>query len=118
MRIEARAPADIQKEAVEKKCDFLLYGDVAEAKTSGPKIGGLLGRAAGVGGSVEPKHSIRMDYRLTLVEPPDQQVARDTLSHSEQTPAIEQATSNFMDKVAERATGDARRWKRQVPGGR
>ncbi len=113
VRIDSRAPADIQKEAVEKHCDFLLYGDVAEAKTSGPKIGGLLGRAAGLGGSVDAKHSIRMDYRLTTVEPPDQQVARDTLNHAEQGPAIEQAAGNFMERTAERATGDARNWKRQ-----
>lgn len=113
VRIDSRAPPDIQKEAVEKKCDFLLYGDVAEAKSSGPKIGGLLGRFGGGGGSVEPRHDIRMDYRLTLVDPFDQQVAADIINHSEQTQAIEQAASNFMQKTAERATDDARRWKQQ-----
>ncbi len=113
VRIDSRAAPDIQKEAVEKKCDFLLYGDVAEAKTAGPKIGGLLGRAAGVGGSTEPTHSIRLDYRLTLVDPFDQEVARDGLNHTEKTSALEQAAFNFMERTAERATGDARRWKLQ-----
>ncbi len=113
VRIDSRAPPDIQKEAVEKKCTFLLYADVAAAKSSGPKIGGLLGRATGLGGSAEPRHDIRMDYRLTLVDPFDQQVAADILNHSEQTQAMEQAASNFMQKTAERATEDARRWKQQ-----
>lgn len=111
--IEARDPAAIEKEAADKKCQFLLYGDVAEAKTTMPKLGGLLGRATGRGGSVEPTQSIRAEYRLTLVQPFDQQVARDALSQSEQAPSMEPVAGNLATKIAERAVSDARRWKQQ-----
>ena len=111
--IEARDPAAIEKEAADKKCQFLLYDDVAEAKSTMPKLGGLLGRATGRGGSVEPTQSIRAEYRLTLVQPFDQQVARDTLSQSEQAPSMEPVAGNLATKIAERAVSDARRWKQQ-----
>jgi len=111
--IEARDPAAIEKEAADKKCQFLLYDDVAEAKTTMPKLGGLLGRATGRGGSVEPTQSIRAEYRLTLVQPFDQQVARDTLSQSEQAPSMDPVAGNLATKIAERAVSDARRWKQQ-----
>jgi len=111
--IEARDPAAIEKEAADKKCQFLLYDDVAEAKTTMPKLGGLLGRATGRGGSVEPTQSIRAEYRLTLVQPFDQQVARDTLSQSEQASSMDPVAGNLATKIAERAVSDARRWKQQ-----
>lgn len=112
VRIEATAPAEIQSEAVAKQCTFILYADVQEAKTGMPSVGGLLRRATGTGGSAQPTQSLRMDYRLTTVQPPNQQVAKDTLNHSEQTPAMSQATDNFMQKTADRATTDASRARR------
>jgi len=111
--IEARDPAAIEKEAADKKCQFLLYDKVIEAKTTMPKLGGLLGRATGRGGSVEPTQSIRAKYRLTLVQPFDQQVAGDTLSQSEQAPSMESVAGNLATKIAESAVSDARRWKQQ-----
>lgn len=113
VRIEARDPDGIQKEAIEKKCQFVLYADVAEMKSSGPRVGGLLGRAAGIGGSLDATHNMRMDYRLATVEPWDTQVAKEALAHTEKAPAVEQATDTFMERTAERATGDARRWRIQ-----
>lgn len=112
VRIEATSPAEIQSEAVAKQCTFILYADVQEAKTGMPSVRGLLGRATGSGGSAAPTQSLRMDYRLTTVQPPNQQVAKDTLSHSEQTAMMGQATDNFMQKTADRATADASRAKK------
>ncbi len=110
VRIDARDPAGIQKEATEKKCDFLLYADVAEIKTSGPKIGGLLGRAAGIGGgSAEPSQSLKLDYRLTRVNPFDQEVAKEPLNFNEKG-QLEAVSNTITERTAERATGDARRW--------
>lgn len=110
VRIEATTPAEIQKEAVEKKCEFVLYNNVVEARTKAPKIGGLLGRAAGIGGSVMPTQSLRAEYRLTLVQPFDQQVAQDNLSRSEQASTMEVVAGSLMRTTADRATADARRW--------
>lgn len=113
VRIEASDPAAIEKEAAVKSCDFLLYSNVVEAKSGIPKIGGLLGRATGRGGSVAPTQNIRVEYRLALVAPFDQQVARDTLSQSEQAANMDPVVASLAMKIAQRATTDARRWKQQ-----
>jgi hypothetical protein len=60
--LDSRTPADIEAEARQKGCDYILYTDIAVLKTSG-KVGGLLGRATGVGGLKEKVES-RLDYRL------------------------------------------------------
>ncbi len=110
VRIDSTTPDEIHKEAVEKKCEFVLYNNVVDARTKAPKIGGLLGRAAGIGGSVTPTHSIRSEYRLALVEPFDQQVAQDNLSQSEQAASMEQVAGSLMKTMANRAVADGLRW--------
>ena len=116
VRIDSRTPPEIQQEATEKKCNFLLYADIREAKSSGSGLGGVLGRRAGIGGRLDAKHNIGMDYRLTLAPPPGEEVARDALSHSSsdvgsERPSIEDVATSFMQRTAERATEDARQWK-------
>ncbi len=114
--IDARTPPEIQREATEKKCTFLLYADMRDVKSSGGGVGGLLGRRAGLGGLGEAKHNIRMDYRLTTVPPPEDEIAKETLNHSSsdvssERPKLEDVATSFMQKTAERATDDARQWK-------
>jgi len=60
--LDSRTPAEIEAEAKQKSCDYILYTDITLLKTSG-KVGGLLGRATGVGGMKEKVES-RLDYRL------------------------------------------------------
>ena len=60
--LDSRSPAEIEVEARQKECDYILYTDIALLKTSG-KAGGLLGRATGVGGLREKVES-RLDFRL------------------------------------------------------
>lgn len=60
--LDSRTPADIEAEAKQKECDYILYTEVTLLKTSG-KVGGLLGRATGVGGLKERVES-RLDFRL------------------------------------------------------
>ena len=63
--LDSTSPADIEAEAKQKSCDFILYTDVGELKKSG-KVGGLLGRATGVGGLNE-KYESRLDFKLFAV---------------------------------------------------
>jgi hypothetical protein len=60
--LDSRTPAEIEAEAKQKYCDYILYTDIGVLKTSG-KVGGLLGRAAGVGG-IKEKVEARLDFRL------------------------------------------------------
>ncbi len=108
VRIDSTTPDDIQKEAAEKKCEFLLYNNVVEAGTKAPKIGGLFGR--GIRGVLMPTQAIRSEYRLALVQPFDQEVAKDTLSQSEQAAGMEQVADHLMKNMADRAVRDGARW--------
>lgn len=60
------AAAEIESEAKAKQCDFILYTDLSTLKISAAKkLGGFLGRAAGVSG-VEKTES-RVDFKLFAV---------------------------------------------------
>ncbi|MFY9607886.1 MAG: hypothetical protein WAU45_04630 [Blastocatellia bacterium] len=60
--LDSRTPAEIETEARQKECDYILYTDIVLLKTSG-KAGGLLGRATGVG-ALKEKVESRLDFRL------------------------------------------------------
>jgi hypothetical protein len=60
--LDGRTPSDIEAEAKRKECDYILYTDITLLKTSG-KMGGLLGRASGVG-ALKQKVESRLDFRL------------------------------------------------------
>jgi hypothetical protein len=64
--LNASSPSEAAIEAKAKQCAYILYTDVATLKTasSGKKIGGLLGRAAGVGSGDAGKSEARLDFRL------------------------------------------------------
>ena len=64
--LNASSPSEAAIEAKAKQCAYVLYTDVATLKTasSGKKIGGLLGRAAGVGSGEAGKSEVRLDFRL------------------------------------------------------
>jgi hypothetical protein len=65
--LNAMTPGEAESEAKAKQCDFILYTDIAVLKTSAAKkIGGMLGRATGVGGGVD-KTEAKIEYRLFAV---------------------------------------------------
>ena len=68
--LNAIAPGEIEIEAKAKQCDFVLYTHVASLKTSAAgKIGGMFGRAAGVGGI--GKTEAKVEYQLFAVGQPN-----------------------------------------------
>jgi hypothetical protein len=64
--LNASSPSEAAMEAKAKECAYVLYTDVATLKTasSGKKIGGLLGRATGMGSGDAGKSEVRLDFRL------------------------------------------------------
>jgi hypothetical protein len=60
--LDSRAQAEIEAEARQKACDYILYTDITLLKISN-KAGGLLGKATGIGGLKERVES-RLDFRL------------------------------------------------------
>ncbi len=64
--LNASSPSEAAIEAKAKQCAYILYTDVSTLKgaSSGKKIGGLLGRATGVGSGDTGKAEARLDFRL------------------------------------------------------
>jgi hypothetical protein len=61
--LNAESQSAAEAEARVKQCDFILYTDISALKSS--KVGGMLGRVAGVGGA--GKTDSRVDFRLFAV---------------------------------------------------
>ncbi|HEY6045215.1 MAG TPA: hypothetical protein VIU65_01350 [Pyrinomonadaceae bacterium] len=64
--LNASSPSEAVIEAQSKDCAYILFTDIATLKSpsTGKKIGGIFGRAAGVGSSDAGKAEVRLDYRL------------------------------------------------------
>lgn len=64
--LNASSPSEAAIEAKAKECTYVLFTDVATLKTasSGKKIGGFLGRAAGVDTGGAGKSEAKLDFRL------------------------------------------------------
>jgi len=68
--LNASSPSEAATEAKVKGCGFILYTDISTLKTAsaGKKIGGLLGRATGVGSGDTGKSEAKFDFRLIPTE--------------------------------------------------
>jgi len=68
--LNAISPSEAVLEAKAKQCAYILYTDIAtlKAPSAGKKIGGLLGRATGVGSGESAKSEVRLDFRLLPTE--------------------------------------------------
>ena len=64
--LNASSPSEAVTEARAKQCAYILYTDIAtlKAPSTGKKLGGLFGRATGVGSSDSGKAEVRLDFRL------------------------------------------------------
>jgi hypothetical protein len=68
--LNASSASEAAMEAKAKGCTYILYTDIStlKAPSTGKKIGGLLGRASGVGGGGESgKAEAKFDFRLVPV---------------------------------------------------
>src|SRR3989440_3328623 len=67
--LNASSASEAAMEAKAKGCTYILYTDIStlKAPSTGKKIGGLLGRATGVGGGDAGKAEAKFDFRLVPV---------------------------------------------------
>jgi hypothetical protein len=64
--LDAYTPAALDTEATAKECDFFLTTDIISLKLSAArKIGGLLGRASGVGSAGVDRTEAQLNFKLT-----------------------------------------------------
>jgi len=64
--LNASSPSEAAVEAQAKRCSYVLYTDIAtlKAPSAGKKIGGLFGRATGVGSADAGKAEVKLEFRL------------------------------------------------------
>jgi hypothetical protein len=63
--LNAISPGEAQTEAKEKQCDFILYTDIVALKTSAAKkLGGMFGRATGIGSGGVDKTEAKIEFQL------------------------------------------------------
>jgi hypothetical protein len=64
--LNASSPSEADTEAKVKGCAYVLYTDISSLKaaSAGKKLGGLFGRATGVGSSDAGKSEAKLDFRL------------------------------------------------------
>jgi hypothetical protein len=64
--IFAGSASDVTAEAKQKGCDFVVYSEITGLKQSAAnKLGGMLGRAAGIGSDVvKPRYETQVDFRM------------------------------------------------------
>ena len=66
--IVGATPADLNRDAASKACDFVIASDLVELKTSKPgKVGGVLKKVSGDPGAQEDVHEARVDYKLYAI---------------------------------------------------
>lgn len=96
----ATASPSLQTEATSKQVDYILLVDVREAKPdTGRKVGGLLGRAAGV--DVKDKTSVKLDYQW--IQTSNMQALSSRSLNDKVTGAVSEATEQFCRQSAEDA---------------
>ena len=66
--LNASSPGEAEAEARAKQCDFILYTDIAALKVSAAKkLGGVFGRATGVGSGGIDKTEAKVEFKLFAV---------------------------------------------------
>lgn len=66
--LNATLPSEADAEARTKECDFVLYTDIATLKVSAAKkLGGMFGRATGVGSGGVDKTESKLEFKLIPV---------------------------------------------------
>ena len=66
--LNASSPAEAEAEAKAKQCDYILYTDISALKLSAAKkLGGMFGRATGVGSGGLEKTEAKVEFKLFAV---------------------------------------------------
>jgi hypothetical protein len=106
--LNAIAPGEAEAEAKAKQCDFILYTDVTALKTSAAKkLGGMFGRAAGVGGI--DKTEAKVEFKLFAVNESSPRLQSAATAKQE---GDEASAGTAIDQEARQVSAEARKKNR------
>ena len=103
--LNAISPGEAEVEARAKQCDFILYTDLTLLKTSAAKkLGGIFGRAAGVGGL--DKTEAKVEFQLFAVGETSARLKSSSASKQE---GEEARAGNALEQEANQVSAEVKR---------
>jgi hypothetical protein len=91
--------ANVEAEAKQKDCDYILYTDITNIKqaSAGKKMGGLFGKATGIGSMGLGKSEVKIDFRLLPIGSSNPQLQSSATAKEE---GLEASLADALDKEA------------------
>jgi hypothetical protein len=108
--LNAISPAEAEIEAKSKQCDFILYTDIAALKISAAKkLGGMFGKATGVGSGGIDKTEAKVEFKLFAINEPSPRLQSAATAKEE---GDEQSAGTAIDQEAKQVSAEARKKSR------
>ncbi|HEX9421869.1 MAG TPA: hypothetical protein VF899_01405 [Pyrinomonadaceae bacterium] len=108
--LNAGSPAEAEMEAKAKQCDFILFTDIASLKISAAKkLGGMFGRATGVGSGGIDKTEAKVEFKLFAV---NENSPRLQSAASAKEEGDEASAGTAIDQEAKMVSAEARKKNR------
>jgi hypothetical protein len=105
--LNAISPAEAETEAKAKQCDFILFTDISALKTSAAKkLGGMFGRATGVGSGSIDKTEAKVEFKLFAVSDPSPRLQSAATAKEE---GDEASAGTAIDQEAKQVSAEARK---------
>ena len=108
--LNASSAGEAEAEAKAKLCDFILYTDITALKTSAAKkLGGMFGRATGVGSSGIDKTEAKVEFKLFAVNESSPRLQSAATAKEE---GDEASAGTAIDQEAKQVSAEARKKSR------
>jgi hypothetical protein len=105
--LNAISPAEAETEAKAKQCDFILYTDLTALKISAAKkLGGMFGKATGVGSGGIDKTEAKVEFKLFAV---GESSARLQSAATAKEEGDENSAGTALDQEAKQVSAEARK---------
>jgi hypothetical protein len=108
--LNAFSPAEAETAAKLKQCDFILFTDITALKISAAKkLGGMFGRATGVGSGGIDKTEAKVEFKLFAVGEPSPRLQSSATAKEE---GDEQSAGTALEQEAKQVSAEARKKSR------
>lgn len=105
--LNASSPREAEAEAKAKQCDFILYTDITQLKLSAAKkLGGMFGRATGIGSGGIDKTESKVEFKLFAVNETAPRVQATAAAKEE---GDEASAGTALDQEAKVVSAEARK---------
>jgi len=108
--LNASSPSEAETEAKAKQCDFILYSDITALKISAAKkLGGMFGRATGIGSGGTDKTEAKVEFKLFAVNETSPRLQSAASAREE---GDEASAGTAIDQEAKMVSAEARKKSR------